>query len=71
MKLYLTQHSVEIPCPKCGKELKEKIGRLYRDHYITCPVCGPVTVDTDQLRRLEDAINKELAKIPKKITLKF
>lgn len=76
MKLNLDSHIIEIPCPKCGKKLKEKLGRLKRDQYIGCPVCGRIAVDTDKIRRIEidasSTITKEMAKLGgKKITLKF
>ena len=72
MKLNLDSHIIDIPCPKCGQKLKEKLGRLKRDQHIACPVCGRIAVDTDQLRRVESAINKQLAKLGgKPITIKL
>lgn len=62
MKLDLDLETITTSCPKCGKQLKEKLGRLKREKRIACPKCGRVAVDTDQIRRVEDAINKDLAK---------
>lgn len=62
MKLDFDSAPIAIPCPQCGKQLKEKIGRLKRDKHITCPACGRIAVDTDQLRRLEADIEKTMAK---------
>lgn len=63
---------VDIPCPQCGKQLKEKIGRLKRNMHITCPVCGRMAVNTDQLRRVEDGIKKKIAQISgQKLTIKL
>ena len=71
LKLDLDKHPIAIPCPKYGKQLKENIGRLKRDKYITRTVCGRFAVGMDQLRRIEDAINKKWAKFPSQITLKL
>lgn len=71
MKLNLDSHVITMTCPQCHKQLKEKIGRLKRDKHITCPTCGRITVDTNQLRHIEESLNKELAKIPKTIKIKL
>lgn len=71
MKINIDSHAITIPCPTCGKELKEKLGRLKRDKYIACPVCGRIAVNTDKLRGIEDSINKELAKLSGKFTFKL
>lgn len=63
MTFTLDTISVEVSCPKCGKKLKEKIGRLKRNKHITCPACGRIAVDTDQLLKVEDGIKKKLAKL--------
>lgn len=71
MKINLDSHTVTVPCPTCGQQLKEKLGRLKRDKHIDCPVCGRIAVNTDKLRGIEGSINKELAKIHKTFTIKF
>lgn len=75
MSSLLDNVEVKIACPKCGKQLKEKIGRLKREKHVKCVVCGRVAVNTDQLRKIEakieTTISKEIAKIPRKITLKL
>ncbi|MEW6612686.1 MAG: hypothetical protein AB1409_08095 [Pseudomonadota bacterium] len=72
MTISLDNVAVDLSCPKCGKKLKEKIGRLKRDQHVACPVCGRVAVDTSQLRRIEDGLNKELSKLGgKKLTIKL
>ena len=60
--------TASLPCPKCGKQLKEQIGRLKRNKHITCPVCGQMAVDTNQLRRVEDGIKKKIAQLGGKST---
>jgi len=45
---------IEIPikCPKCGKELKEKIARLKNNPRLRCPGCGTtIAVDGNELRK--------------------
>lgn len=71
MSNMLDNVEVKLPCPQCGKQLKEKIGRLKREKHIKCVICGRVAVDTDQLRKVEATISKEMAKISRKITLKL
>lgn len=71
MNMTLDQHSIQLTCPKCGKQLKEQIGRLKRNRYVTCPACGRVAVNTDQLRRIEGSIDKELAELSKTFTFKL
>ena len=72
MTFSLDTISVDIPCPQCGKQLKEKIGRMKRNKHITCPVCGRMAVNTDQLRCIEDGVKKKITQIGgKKITVKL
>ena len=76
MKINLDSQSITFPCPQCGKQLKEKLGRLKRDKHITCPVCGRIAVETDKIRNLDieasRTIEKELAALSgKKIVIKF
>ena len=75
MSINLDSTIVTISCPKCGKQLKEKIGRLKRDNHIVCPVCGRMAVSTDQIRKFESASGKQLtdqlAKLNKTINIKL
>lgn len=63
MTFSLDNHVIDISCPQCGKKLKEKIGRMKREKHITCPVCGNIPVNTDQLATIERGIAKELAQL--------
>lgn len=47
---------IPIPCPKCGKELEGKLGRLSREKRITCPECGPIEITGDGLRKIRTAL---------------
>lgn len=75
MKINLDSTDITIPCPQCGKQLKEKLGRLKRDKHITCQKCGMMAVDTNEIRKIEDRLGKQLAeqlaKIPKTINIKL
>ena len=71
MSINFDSQDIAIPCPKCGKQLKEKLGRLKREKHIPCPVCGRIAVDLESVVKAENALNKQLAKLNKKITIKF
>lgn len=72
MKLNLDSHVMTFPCPKCGKQLKEKVGRMKRNKHVSCAVCGQIAVDAEQLRRIEDGLNKQISKLGgQKITIKL
>jgi uncharacterized Zn finger protein (UPF0148 family) len=70
MTLNFDSSSIEITCPKCGKELKETLGRLKRTGHIVCPTCGRQLVDMHKVRNVELAINKKLAQLGKTIKIK-
>lgn len=60
MKLNTDSISITIPCPKCGKKMDEKIGRLKKDPDITC-ACGQViTIKAQKLRSGIEAAQKSL-----------
>jgi DNA-directed RNA polymerase subunit RPC12/RpoP len=51
MELNLDDASLALPCPKCGHEIQETVGRLKNDPDITCPACSTViSIDSTQLR---------------------
>ncbi len=63
MAFNLDYTTIQIPCPKCGKKLEQKIGWLKRDKHVACPICGRQAVDTNELRRVEDRLRKEIGKL--------
>ena len=71
MTINFDSETISIPCPKCGKKLKEQLGRLKRQKHITCPTCGRITVNTEKFVSAERSVDKEIAKLSKKITIKF
>ena len=61
MKLDLDSRSIEFPCPHCGQELNETIGRLKSNPQLTCTECGKTFgVDADELRKGIDTVQKSL-----------
>jgi transcription elongation factor Elf1 len=61
MTFSLDREMIGIPCPHCGKELKETIGRLKRDPVIACRHCNQETkIEASQLRRAIDSAQKSL-----------
>ena len=71
MTISLDAQQITMSCPQCGKQLKDTLGRLKRNKRVTCPACGPITVDTTQVQRIERGINKPLPKRVSKINIKF
>ncbi|MBN9096057.1 hypothetical protein [Pandoraea pnomenusa] len=66
MTFNIDSETFEFPCSSCGKKFKETIRRLKSNPRLTCGSCGAVnTVDTDQLRKVEQALKKSLDDIGK------
>ena len=40
MKSVFDEQTLSIPCPRCSKETKKKIGWLKRNREMTCAACG-------------------------------
>lgn len=60
----LNSHTIDIPCPHCGKKFPETIGRLKQNPKLPCPHCGAViAVKADQLRDGLKAVDKSLDKL--------
>jgi len=54
-------HTVTIPCPNCGQEMQETIGRLKQDPKIPCPGCGKIlAIDAEQFREAEKSVQESL-----------
>ncbi len=54
---------VEIPCPKCGQKIAQRLGDLTRqdDHQLDCPGCGAaIRLDTKELRKGIEATEQTL-----------
>lgn len=53
--------TLDIPCPHCGKEMTERIGRLNQNPTLTCSACGNlIEIKADELRSATDALQKQL-----------
>lgn len=61
MRLSIDEHVIELPCPACGKNIKQKISWFKRDKNC-CPSCGR-RLDTDEFA----AFRRELVDIEKKV----
>lgn len=63
---------IEFQCPNCGQDLKQSIGRLKANVYMTCADCGVgINIDTDRLAKATEEIRKAIEKVPSEITIKF
>ena len=64
MKFDIDDELFPFSCPNCGKEIKEKIGRLKRNPKITCRGCRTsISIDANKLRRTIDSIQKSFDKL--------
>ena len=51
--------TMPFPCPGCGQEFKETIGRLKNNPTLVCPGCGKATtINADELREGIAAVQK-------------
>lgn len=48
-------------CPKCEEVFKETIARLKMKPTLICPICGPVQVEADELRRTLQHVERVLS----------
>lgn len=37
---FLDNHQIDIGCPKCGRKIKERLGRLKNNPLLRCTGCG-------------------------------
>jgi predicted RNA-binding Zn-ribbon protein involved in translation (DUF1610 family) len=60
--------SVDIPCPECGKNIQETIGRLKNDPKLTCPGCSfAFTINAEQFRESMGEVNKSIDDLRKNL----
>lgn len=53
----LDDAEIPIPCPKCGRKTKKRIGWIQTNSNFTC-VCGTrITLEANQFRREIDKVN--------------
>lgn len=71
MSINFDATQISVKCPKCGKELKETLGRLKRQKYITCPTCGRIAADTKGLVSAERSVNNQLDSPRKDFSIKL
>ncbi|WP_287880461.1 hypothetical protein [Acidovorax sp.] len=73
MKLNLDSHTVDIPCPGCGKKVAKTIGWLKTHPKFDCACGQPIAVDLSQFKqglagaqKSMDSIDAALRKIGKR-----
>ena len=72
MTINLDSKSIEIRCPKCGKQLAQTIGRLKHNPHIPCPACGAIIhIKADELREALKSANKAASDLNRKIRDQF
>ena len=52
---------VSVQCPKCEEVFKETIAQLKMNPALICPICGPVKVEADELRRILEQVERMLS----------
>ncbi|MEN6302450.1 MAG: hypothetical protein ABFC96_03150 [Thermoguttaceae bacterium] len=58
---FFDNQTIQIPCPECGHEITETIGRLKNDPDLPCPGCGiTIKINAEKFREgfkgAEDAL---------------
>ena len=51
---------LSIQCPECEEVFKETIARIMMNPTLICPICGPVQVEADELRRTLQQVERVL-----------
>lgn len=60
----LDAQTIDIPCPGCGHQMAEQIGRLKRNPTLHCPRCHQtVDVEAGELTQAIDNIQREVDKL--------
>jgi hypothetical protein len=54
---------ITIPCPKCEKKLKGRLGRLRREKSITCPTCGKIEIGGEGLAKIQRSLKEAERKL--------
>lgn len=68
MTINLDSTEIQLTCPKCAHQFKERIGRLKNDPTIPCPGCRtPITINADGLRNGIESAGKALADLKRSI----
>jgi transcription elongation factor Elf1 len=72
MKLDLDQHNVGIPCPGCGQEVTETVGKLKESPDLTCSNCAArISVDATELTAGLDRVQQSLTAMEKQMREAF
>lgn len=61
MALNFDDKDLDIPCPNCGNNIQEKLGRLKTDPELTCTACANTfTIDATKFRDGISEVEKSL-----------
>lgn len=64
MTLSIDDTDVQLDCPACGRQFKQKLGRLKSNPTIKCPGCQqPIKIEASGLRKAVDKANESLGKL--------
>lgn len=64
MKSMLDSQAITIPCPNCGHQLSQTIGKLKTDPELTCTKCSTrFKVDATDMRREIAKVENALANL--------
>lgn len=64
----IDSRDIKFSCPRCGKQLTEKLGRLKNNPTISCPGCNQkIAIDATEARAGLDKASKALGNLGKAI----
>lgn len=62
MNLKLDQVDIDLTCPHCSHQFKQKLGGLQGDAVLDCPGCRqPIKIEAAGLRGALKTVDKEIA----------
>lgn len=68
---FFDSQSIDIPCPKCRKKHSKTVAWLKSHREIACACGSTISLDLDKFLGPLKKIERDLASIPRKITIKF
>ena len=72
MKSVLDNETIDIPCPNCGRKLRELVGKLKTSPKLTCRHCSTAfDVNAKQFKAATEKVDKSLADLQRKIGRAF
>jgi predicted RNA-binding Zn-ribbon protein involved in translation (DUF1610 family) len=62
---------IDMPCPKCGKQIVEPWSALDADSNLTCSGCGAILDFKEIKRKIEESVKKARFDITTNVKFKF